>query len=122
MPKSGKAIEHLWVIVTETDATTNKAICVNLTTQRSYSDTTCILKPGDHPFVKHDSVINFLDAREMPIDLVEQALQRKTSQFVCERHEPCSTALLARIQKGLIDSKQTPKGIKAACKKLWGLE
>ena len=64
------AIEHLWAIVTEIDATTNKAICVNVTTQQSYSDTTCILKPGDHPFVKHDSVINFLDSREMPVDRV----------------------------------------------------
>jgi hypothetical protein len=67
-------------------------------------------------------VVNFSDAREMPIDLVEQALQTRTRQFVCEPHDPCDAKLLARIQQGLIDSRQTPKGIKASCKKLWGRE
>ncbi len=122
IPKNAKATEHLWVIVTEVDAATNKAVCVNVTTLQSHSDTTCILKPGDHRFVRHDSVINFSDAREMAIDLVEQALQARTRQFVCEPHDPCDMKLLARIQRGLIDSRQTPKGIKASCKKLWGLE
>jgi hypothetical protein len=122
IPKNARVTEHLWVIVTEIDVATSKAICVNVTTRQSHSDTTCILKPGDHSFVRHESVINFSDAREMPIDLVEQALQARTRQFVCEPHDPCDANLLARIQQGLIDSKQTPKGIKASCKKLWGLK
>jgi hypothetical protein len=121
MPKAARAIEHLWVIVTDVDPTTNKAVCVNVTTLQSHSDKTCVLKPGDHRFIKHDSVIKFSDAREMDVALVEQALRAQTTQFVCEAHDPCETELLIRIQQGLIDSKQTPKGIKATCKKLWGL-
>jgi len=121
IPKNSKATEHLWVIVTEVDAVSNTAVCVNVTTRQSHSDTTCILVPGDHPFVRHESVINFSDAREMPINLVEQALQTRTKQFVCQPHDPCDAALLVRIQQGLLNSKQTPKGIKAHCKKVWGL-
>jgi hypothetical protein len=58
----------------------------------------------------------------MAIDLVEQALEARTKQFVCEPHDPYDAKLLSRIQKGLIDSKQTPKGIKESCKKLRGLK
>lgn len=58
----------------------------------------------------------------MPINLVEQALQTRTNQFVCEPRDPCSAALLTRIQRGLIASKQTPKDIKARCKGLWGIQ
>jgi len=119
IPKSAKATEHLWIIVSEIDAHTGKAICVNVTTLRRHSDITCVLKRGDHPFVVHDSVINYSDARELPINLVEQAFGAKTQRFVCELHEPCTAELLARIQQGLIDSRFTPKGIKMQCKRLW---
>ena len=120
LPKSSKATEHLWIIVTEIDDHTRKAICVNLTTLRNHSDTTCVLKRGDHPFVVHDSVINFSDAQEMPIDKVEQALAAKTDHFVCKLLDHCDAGLLARIRQGLLDSRLTPKGIKAQCKRLWG--
>lgn len=122
IPKSARDTEHLWIIVTEIDATTSKAVCVNVTTRQSYSDTTLVLQVGDHAFIKHESVVNYLDAREMPINLVEQALQTRTNQFVCEPRDPCSVALLNRIQQGLITSKQTPKDIKARCKRLWGIK
>ena len=122
IPKNPKETEHLWVVVTEVDEHSKKAICVNVTTRRPYSDTTCVLMPGDHPFVQHESVINFSDAREMAIDLVEQALAKRIRTFVCEAHDPCSEILLQRIQRGLLDSKYTPKGIKAQCRKLWGQE
>jgi hypothetical protein len=59
IPKNARATEHLWVIVTEIDVATNKAICVNITARQSHSETTCILKPGDHSFIRHESVINF---------------------------------------------------------------
>jgi hypothetical protein len=54
--------------------------------------------------------------------LVEKALTAGIRNFVCTAHDPCSPQLLARVQKGLIDSKRTPKRIKAACKKLWGIQ
>ena len=113
------------MIVTEVDPATKLAICVNVTSKQSHSDTTLVLVPGDHRFIKHDSVIMYADAREMRIDLVEQALSialgKPTNQFVCQAHDPCTPALLERIRQGLLASKQTPKGIKQKCKDLWGV-
>jgi hypothetical protein len=122
LPKSSADTEHLWIIVTEVDAVNSKAVCVNVTTRRPHSDLTAILKVGDHPFIKHESVINYQDAREMPIDVVEQALATGTTQFVCIQLDPASEDLLKRVRQGLIDSKLTPKGIKAHCRKLWGID
>lgn len=59
------------MIVTEVDAVAKKAICVNVTSLKGHSDTTCVVKIGDHRFIDHDWVINYSDARETPIDLVE---------------------------------------------------
>jgi hypothetical protein len=122
LPKRSSDPEHLWIIVAETDPLSRKAICVNITTERPHSDKTCQLDRGDHPFVTHASVIFYQDAREIDLTMVEKALAAGIKDFVCIAHLPCSSELLARIQKGLIDSKFTPKGIKAVCKKLWGLE
>jgi hypothetical protein len=49
--------EHLWVLITRPDPGTRNAIMVNITTQRSHSDTTTTLNIGDHPFIKRPSVV-----------------------------------------------------------------
>jgi hypothetical protein len=107
--------------LSEEYTSTGIAVCVNVSSRKPHSDTTVILQRGDHSFVTHESVINYQDAREMPINLVEQALTARTSQFVCVPHDPCSPELLGRIRDGLVKSKPTPKGIKTKCKALWGI-
>ena len=122
LPKRSQDTEHLWIVVAEVDAEKRKAICVNITTEQADSDTICKLSRGDHSFVTHDSVVYYKDAQELDLTAIEAALGAKIKSFVCTQHDPCSEALLNRIQQGLIASKQTPKGIKATCKKLWGIE
>ncbi len=109
------------MIITEIDQKTGTAVCVNVTSSYSHSDRTCILNVGDHAFIRHESVINFSDARQILIEHVERALSSQTSKFVCVAHQSCSDALLARIRDGLLQSRQTPKGIKEFCRKLWDL-
>lgn len=99
MPKTSDAVEHLWIIVAEIDAANGKAICV---------------------FVAHPSVIYYKDARELDVKLVETAITSGIKKFVCKAHDLCSPELLKRVQEGLVKSKDTPKGIKATCKTLWG--
>ena len=121
MPKTSNATEHLWVIVAEIDPATRKAVCVNITTEQANSDKTRQLNKGDHSFVTHASVVYYKDARELDLNNVETALTAGIKKFVCTPHDSCSPDLLARIQKGLVNCKQTPKGIKAICKMLWGI-
>ena len=60
------------------------AVCVNVTTRQMYSDTTLVLKPGDHPFIDHESVMNYRDSREVSLPSVEELLAKKTGQFACK--------------------------------------
>jgi hypothetical protein len=36
---------------------------VNVTTWRQDKDQSCLLNPGDHPEIKHNSVVNYFDSR-----------------------------------------------------------
>jgi len=115
-------VEHLWIVIAEIDQARGKAVCVNVTSEQPNSDKTCQLNRGDHAFVTHASVIFYQDAREIDLVMVEKALNSGIKGFICTAHDACSAALLTRIQQGLIASKQTPKGIKQTCKKIWGIE
>jgi hypothetical protein len=119
LPKSAKATEHLWIIVTEVDEASGTAVCVNVTTKRDGSELTVVLDVGDHEYIKHKSVIHFADAREIQIELVEKLLAGRSAGFVSERHAPCSEALLTRIRQGLLTSRMTPREIKEKCAALW---
>ncbi len=50
---SGK--EHLYVVISKPE--NHAVLVVNITTQNRFSDTSCILQPGDHPFIRHESCI-----------------------------------------------------------------
>jgi hypothetical protein len=118
IPKTGGSTEHLWIVLTDPDVD-GKSVCVNITTQQNHSETTVVLNKGDHPFVQHASVVYYTDARILDLNLVQQALETKTTMFACVLHKPCSQDLLKRIREGLLKSRQTPKKIKAVCEKSW---
>ena len=112
IPKSSDDTEHLWIVITPPEADTARAVCVNVTTKQSYSETTVILRPADHPFIQHESVIFYKDAQILDLNRVEQALNAGIMNLVCKPHAPCSEELLKRIQAGMLQSKQLKKEVK----------
>jgi hypothetical protein len=121
MPKSSRATEHLWVVITQPEPGASLAVCVSITTRRSNSELTVILYPGDHPFIRHESVVHYADAQILDLDHVQRALDAHISGIVCTQHQPCNQALLMRIQQGLLISKLVPNNVKAFCQRAWGL-
>lgn len=120
LPKSAYEVEHLWIVITDPEPDSNKAVCVNITSRNSFSETTVILKKGDHPFIKHESVINYADARELDLGKVYEVLNTPTRQrFAFGICDPCSPELLRRIQDGLLVSRYVKKGLKEYCKGKW---
>lgn len=106
LPKPGRgSIEHLWIVLTDPDSN-HKALCVNITTKQDHSDLTLILNAGDHPFVRHESVIHYPDARLLDLQLVHTALNGGAT---CTQHAKCSASLLQRVREGLMRSRLTPK-------------
>ena len=58
----GMATPHLWIVVTQPDVETHLCAIVSVTTLRNSKDQTVILRPGDHPFIRHESTIFYGDA------------------------------------------------------------
>jgi hypothetical protein len=92
--------KHLFVVIAP--ARSGKYLCVNLTSKRNNSDTSCVLQPGDHPFVKHESVINYKDTREVDPAVIQNQISRGNSQ----PYQSVSSEVLNRIQQGGLISKR----------------
>lgn len=112
MPKPGQKTAHLWIIVTAAEAGSGQAVMVNLTTQRPHSDTTVVLNTGDHPFVRHPTVVNCSDARFVDVRQLEQEV--RAGYFTAQA--TCTALVLQRIQSGVLASKFTPMKIKTYCR------
>jgi hypothetical protein len=67
---------HLFFVLTDPDPKTKKVIVVMLVTAKRYTDKTVSLVVGDHPWVRHDSDVEFGTARPMPLSKLAQALRR----------------------------------------------
>ena len=118
LPKRANHTEHLWIVITRPDPETGAAVCVNVTTRQSYSESTVVLKIGDHPFITRESVVYYSDARRLNLRELEEALKGSHS-FVCQQREPCGGALLQKIQEGLLASCLVKREIKEYCRSAW---
>jgi hypothetical protein len=121
LPNSPEQRAHLWIVLTTPEPITYRAVCVSLTTRQPHSESTVILRPGDHPFIKRESIVHYALARWFSLIDVQQLIDIHTTQFTCEQHARCSDALLVYIQRGLLHSKMTPNGVKDYCRKMWGI-
>ena len=119
MPKKyADATPHVWILLT--DPAEDQAAIVNVTTLRNHPDQTVILKVGDHPYITHDSIIFYADARIVPVTPIEEGLKMNTPIF--RKLESCSTELIKRISEGVFASDFTPNKVIDYCAKQWGTE
>jgi hypothetical protein len=85
----------------------------HFTTRTRRSDTTCIVKPGEHVFFKKsESCVRYDQAQICQEGPALDALER----LIEKRFEPLSNDLLARVRQGALDSLQTPDKVKTALK------
>jgi hypothetical protein len=63
-------------------------------------DPTCVLQPGCHPFVKHESYVLYRRARIDPVAHV----QKLVAQGLFKPQDPVSPEILAAIKAGLLAS------------------
>ena len=99
---------HLWVIITEPFGSPEQVIIVNLTSKKSHSDTTVVLSPNDHTFIKHETVISYDYARIVFSDNIKQRVQERD----VEPRDSFRGDVIQKIQQGLLDSPRTPRDIK----------
>jgi hypothetical protein len=105
--------DHLWVVLCEPNVD-GKGICVSFTTKRDHSDCTTQCEPGDHPFIRHASVIAYAFALLIPVAKFEDCL----ASGAFAPREPCSAKLMKNILDGLLISDFTPNLVKAAYRRM----
>lgn len=113
-PQDDKERKHLFIILTNPQHSEDADSCILMVSLSTIKqdlpyDKTCILYPGDHPFVKRDSYVSYRNARIEKVD--------KITKGVTERklipHQPLDDAVFVRICNGLEESRFTAKKILA---------
>lgn len=109
--RPGFSFPHLWVMVAESRGDPQQTVIVAVTTKRFGSDTTVEISPGEHPWVRHPSVIYYHHATLTELRLLEEAVR----MGVGEAREPFPRVLLQRVQAGISVSPFTPNRVKRFC-------
>ena len=105
----GDQKRHLRIIITDSDNDQNQVV-VSVTTLKYLSqDTSCVLQPGDHPFIKEKSIIDFKRTTVMSYMQIFNGIQ----QGLLIRKEDISDELLKRIQTAAAKSKYISDEIKS---------
>jgi hypothetical protein len=82
-------------------------VVAHFTRRRAYTDDTCVIQPGDHPFVKNETIVRYDQAYVCPA-----ANLASLERIIIRKLEPLSGELLARILRGALSSPQTSDKIK----------
>lgn len=98
---------HLQVIITPPHE--GDVITTSITTKHRKSETLVILKAGDHPFIRWDSVVSYRHSYIRKVNDIEVAIR----DGLASRREPISDTLLRKIRMGLRDSDFTPNGVRS---------
>ena len=108
---AGTTLMHLWFVLTDPDGVPGKVVGAMLTTRRRHSDSTVILTVGDHPFIKHDSTVDYGKLKFLMVSKLDRAIESGQ----CYLREDMSADLLRRVRAGLLMSPHTAEFFKRYC-------
>jgi hypothetical protein len=96
--------KHLWIVLSDPKLDPEKVLIVNLTTLDARKEQVCVLKRGDHSWVKHDTCVNYQDS------VVTTVVQLNTArdQGAIDMKKRMSTATLKKIRDGALESERMP--------------
>ena len=94
-------IEHLYIVLSDPDQLSEQIFIVMVSTRGDGKEECCTLQVGDHPFIRHDSVVVY---RIPPAMLVSQSQldQWKTQGRMRQKkiQESITASVLERMCKG----------------------
>ena len=102
---------HLWFVLTDPEPSDNRVVAVMLVTARAHTDKTVQLMPGDHPFVRHESNVDFGSAVLVHLDRFQRAVELGK----CHPQPDIDAHLLQRLRAGLLASPRTVHWLVERC-------
>ncbi len=85
---------HLWVVLSDPARDPSNVLLVNMTTLTGTKEKACILNAGDHPWITHETCINYADAI---VGSLEKLLNAKDLGALAPQ-APLDDAILRKIQ------------------------
>lgn len=104
MPSGPGGKKHLYFVLNNASGTGNLALAP-LCSMIPEADRACLLSPGDHPFVRHESFISYRECYESRSIHLESML---ATGYV-QRREDASEELFQRVLNGARTSRLTPR-------------
>lgn len=104
--------EHLMFVLTDPDPDTNQVVIVTLVSEKSHTDKTVRLVPGDHPFVRWASNVDYGLATFKPANAIVTAIGNGRAVL----QQDMSDDLLKRVRAGLLASSRTPNVVADHCR------
>jgi hypothetical protein len=102
-----KLDNHLWVVISDPMLdVADPVVIVSLTTYKEGKDRTCVLEPGDHPFIRHPSVVYYIGA----MDVSNAGLESCANEGRLLLQGAVSPEVLARVRQGAAQSPFIPEG------------
>ena len=96
--------EHLHFVVT--DPAGEKVPIVGITS--SVLEVEFALNRGDHPFIRHQSYINYRKAQIISTDVIKRCL----NEGLRRRQRDAREAIIQKISEGVLESSRSPERIK----------
>lgn len=116
LPGGHKRVPHLFAILTDPDPKTGLVVVVMIVTARDHTEKTVTLVAGDHPFIRHDTNVNYGSAVFVPSAKLETALAQGSGKL----QPDFSKTALATIRDGLLASSYAPRQVSDYCRVLFG--
>lgn len=88
--------------------------CVTSVKNGLPNDDSCLLAKGDHPFIEHDSFVDYRFTRMEQVDHVKA----RVDEGVFLEKEPCSPELIKRILQGALKSRRIKRDFKQILEKV----
>lgn len=104
--------EHLWIVLTNPDSTTTHVLIAMVVTARDHTDKTVTLPAGCHPFIKHDSNVDYGTATIILATKLAAVIKSKR----CKLAADLPSKLLDEVRAGLRVSGRTANYVVEHCK------
>jgi hypothetical protein len=92
--------KHLWIVISDPAVDPDQVLLVNLTTVDDRKEKVCLLHSGEHPWIRHETCVNYADA---VVTTVTKLLAAKDAGAIVLQ-QPLSAAVLQRIREAAMDS------------------
>jgi hypothetical protein len=96
------ADKHLWVVLSDPALDPDNVLLVNLTTLDEHKERVCVLNRGDHPWIRHETCVNYGDSVITTLAKLNAALAGGALSV----QAPLAPEILRKIRNGAMNSER----------------